>query len=251
MFVTRGDATLFVTDFGSGPRTIFAHGGFVGSGELWTEPFGILSRSWRTVTYDHRGSGISTHSGRINLQQLIDDLFAVMDATRIKTCVLGGESMGAKIALLAVLRAPERFTGLVVVDGAWASVAGSADALIAGCRANYRRTIDAFVDNCVPEPDGDDARRWGRQIVYRSNGEAAAQLLEAAREQDIASAIPTTNIPTLIIHGSLDRIVPVATAEALAAKITGSKLVIIDGAGHVPMLTRPGLVAQEINDFFG
>jgi pimeloyl-ACP methyl ester carboxylesterase len=159
---------------------------FLGSGELWIEPSSILSRSWRTVTYDHRGSAISTHSGRINAHQLIDDLFAVMDATRIRTCVLAGESMGAT-----------------------------------------------------------------DRLSYRSSGEAAAQLLQAAREQDIVSAMPTINIPALIIHGSLDRIVPVAMAETLAAEITGSKLVIIDGVGHVAILTRPRLVAKEINSSFG
>ena len=50
MFLKTSDAELLVTSYGDSPRTIIAHGGWVGSGELWAAPFERLSRSWRTVT---------------------------------------------------------------------------------------------------------------------------------------------------------------------------------------------------------
>lgn len=252
MFLSRPSAKLFLTDMGPGPKTLLAHGGFVGSGELWAGPFGFLSHSWRAVTYDHRGSGVTTHTGRISFDQLVDDLFAVMDAASIEQCVLAGESMGAKVVLAAALKAPERVTGLVLVDGAWTKPTpdGPSSKLVAGCRADFRRTIDAFVDTCIPELDGDDARHWAKQIVYRSSGEPAAQLLEAAADIDLASRVSSIEKPTLIIHGSADRIVPLASSENLAGQMKNSKLVVMEGIGHVPTLTRPQKVASEISSFF-
>lgn len=254
MFLKTVDATLLVTACGPGPRTIVAHGGFIGSGELWAEPFAALSRTWRTVTYDHRGSGVTRHSGRITGAQLMADLDRVLEATGGARPVLAGESMGAKIVLASALRSPERFSGMVIVDGAWmrGPRPGPAQSLIAGCRSDYRTTIDAFIDACVVEPDGEDARRWGRQIAYRSNGEAAAQLLEAADEIEFSSTdLRRLTLPVLVIHGSHDGIVPVAAAERLCSHLPNAELKIIAGAGHVPTITRAAEVAQAIETFFG
>jgi pimeloyl-ACP methyl ester carboxylesterase len=82
-----------------GPAHLVAHGGWVGSGEPWQAPFEQLSRRWRRVTYDHRGTGGSRQrADAITAQVLIDDLFRVLDARRIDRCVLAGESSGAVIA---------------------------------------------------------------------------------------------------------------------------------------------------------
>ena len=105
MFLKSSDAEILVSSYGSAARTFVAHGGWVGSGELWAAPFEQLSRSWRTVTYDHRGTGAtrSTAPG-ITMELLVSDLFRVLDALEIDTCVLAAESMGAMVALKALQR---------------------------------------------------------------------------------------------------------------------------------------------------
>lgn len=253
MFLKRDQATLFVMESGPGPQTLVAHGGFVGSGELWAEPFSSLSRTWRTITYDHRGAGVTRSAGPITGEQLVSDLECVLQTTGATLPVLAGESMGAKVVLAVALRAPEKLRGLVIVDGVWTQPkpGGPADALITGCRADYRRTIDDFVDNCIVEADGEDARHWARQIVYRSSGEAAAQLLEAAAEIDIpADWLGRLKMPILVIHGSEDRIVPLTSSEELCRRLPSAELKVISGAGHVPTLTRGREVAEAIELFF-
>ena|ERR1039458_54557 len=100
MFLKLDDAELFVSSFGKGPDTLVAHGGWVGSGELWHQPFEILSRSWRTITYDHRGTGATVnHSQAITFELLVQDLFKVLGALSVDRCVLAAESSGACIAL--------------------------------------------------------------------------------------------------------------------------------------------------------
>ena len=181
MFLKGDDADLFVTSFGRGPRTIVAHGGWVGSGELWLQPFERLSKSWRTVTYDHRGTGATVNrSEKITFGLLVDDLFRVLDWLQIGECVLAGESSGVLVVLEAALRQPTRFTGLVLVDGRAASsnTAGAAR-FIAGCKTNFEATMDAFVRACVTEKDAEAELRWAKQIVMRSGGPAAVELMES------------------------------------------------------------------------
>jgi pimeloyl-ACP methyl ester carboxylesterase len=136
------------------------------SGALWLQPFEIFSQSWRTVTYDHRGTGLTTSvPDDITWQGLVDDLFAVMDALEIETCVLTGESSGVLVALGAYFAHPDRFDGLVLVDGYPGSSAGrSNDGRLTAMRLDWPRYWSDFVDNCVTEPDVDHIRRWARRI---------------------------------------------------------------------------------------
>ena len=89
-----------------------------------------------------------------------------------------------------------------------------------------------------------------RQIVNRSNGPSAIQLMECLEVVDVERRLSEISLPTLIIHGSRDVITPVSASEGLAERIPNSKLVVIEGAGHVPTITRPAEVAKAIEDFF-
>lgn len=253
MFLKSTDADLFVTSFGPPGPTIVAHGGWVGSGELWAAPFEILSRRWRCITYDHRGTGATVHrGGRITADLLLDDLFRVLDALQVERCVLAGESAGAMTVLQAALRAPERFSGLVLVDPRYqGGRSEGATRLIEGCRKDFAATMNWFVQACTPEEDCAAERAWGTQIVMRSNAEHAVQLMECVEPLQLESRLGEIRLPTLLIHGTRDVITPLANSQALAAAIPGARLVTIEGAGHVPTLTRPAAVADAIQAMFG
>lgn len=242
MFVRSADALLNVVDFGSGPALVM-HGGWVGSWELWQEPMQILQGSWRCVAYDHRGSGASSPDG-ISPQALVDDLFRVLDALQIDRCVLAGESLGGLTCLTAVLQEPSRFMGLVLVDAVPATTGTGPDTT--AVLADYPAYVDAFVRACVPESDSEHIRRWGRQILLRAEPEAAAQMLQSLHTAALAPDLGAVHLPTLVIHGERDAVVPLAVGKATAAAISNAELVIIPGAGHVPSLTRPHEVADAI-----
>ena len=253
MFLKADDSDLFISSFGSGPKTIVAHGGWVGSGELWHAPFELLSRSWRTVTFDHRGTGASINRApTITFELLVNDLFRVLDALKITSCVLAAESAGAMVVLEAALRQPERFEGLVIVDGRYqGGKSPGATRFIEGCKANFEATMDAFVNACTPDADCDAERRWGKKIVMRSDAQSAVQLMECLEPIQLEDRLNQIKLPTLLIHGSKDVVCPPASSEHLAQIIPTSKLVMIEGAGHVPTVTRPSEVATAIDQYFG
>ncbi len=252
MFLKTDDADILVQSFGAGARTLVAHGGWVGSGELWMQPFELLSPSWRTITYDHRGTGATvSRAPAITFDLLVDDLFRVLDHCGVETCVMAGESAGAAVVLEAALRHPDRFTGLVIVSGRYVgNRTPQRDRLLEGCRANFAATMDAFVDACVPEEDCVAERAWGRQIVKRSNPQAAVELMECMEGIDIESRLSHISHRCLVLHGTRDVITPLASSEKLASLVPNARLVVADGAGHVPTVTRPRWIAEQIDAFF-
>ena len=252
MFLELADATLMVSVFGDGPRTIVAHGGWVGSGELWLPPFETMSRKWRTVTFDHRGTGGSqSRAASITFEHLVADLFAVLDRLGIDRCVLAGESAGAAVALAAAQRQPDRFDGLVLVSPHYdGTPTPQVMQLLEGCKSDFSATMDAFVDACVPEPECDAERAWGRKIVKRSSAKDAIELMVCMRDTDVLPGLGAMTVRTLILHGDRDLIRPVASSEDLARRMPNAELSIARGAGHVPTVTRPAWVASEIEARF-
>lgn len=253
MFIATDDATLYVASFGSAPRTLVAMGGWTGSWELWTDPFAILSQNWRTVAYDHRGCGATIAPVEsITFPTLVSDVFAVLDALGIERCVLAAESSGAAVALQAALEQPHRFQGLVLVDGVYQRPMSDGPApFVRALRADYAGTLAGFVNACLPEPNSEPLRRWGRMILDRASQAAAIRLYECLQGVDLRPDVARIQQPTLLLHGDADVIVPLAESEWLAGQIPGSRLHVVRGAGHVPTISRPREVADAINDFFG
>lgn len=252
MFVKHGDAELFTLSFGRGSRTLLALGGWAGNLELWIEPMGLLSAAWRTAAYDHRGTGVTAAPVEsITFDNMVSDVFAVMDALELDRCVLAAESAGAAVALQAALQKPDRFDGLVLVDGMYFQP-GSAgdDRFLAGLNHAYDATLDAFVDLCVPDEGQVAVRRWGRQILARCSQAAAVRLYEAMFGVDLRPRLGQIACPVLVIHGDEDRVVPVDAGRWLASQLPNAELEIIPGAGHVPTLTHAKTVVDAIQRYF-
>jgi pimeloyl-ACP methyl ester carboxylesterase len=152
----------------------------------------------------------------------------------------------------AALKHPERITGLVIVDGMYfRETPPEKDMFLLGLRQAYSATLDRFVEICVPEPDSEHIKRWGRQIIGRASQEAAIALYLSAGEVDLRNELSRISQPTLLLHGEADAIVSVKEARHLSEILPNAKLSILPGAGHVPTLTRPQEIADEIMSFFG
>jgi pimeloyl-ACP methyl ester carboxylesterase len=254
MFINVGDAKIFATAFGSiTSPVILGIGGWIGSWELWAEPLAILSQNWRVIAYDHRGTGATVAPVEsITFNRLVDDVVAVLETFKVENCVLAAESAGALTALGAALKYPKQITGLVIVDGMYFREAPpEKDLFLWGLDKAYSATLDRFVEACVPEPESDHIKRWGRQIIDRASQEAAIALYLSAGEIDLRNQLSQIIQPTLILHGDADSIVPVIEARQLSEILPVSRLKILPGAGHVPTMTHPQEIAHEIMNFFG
>ncbi|MCO5188246.1 MAG: alpha/beta hydrolase [Anaerolineae bacterium] len=116
MFIDHDGITLFTTSFGrKDAPPLLALSGWIGTWEDWVDTFSVLSEGdWRLIGYDHRGSGATIAPvASITFDKLVDDVFAVLDAYGIERCVLAAMSLGTAVALAAIQRQIERFSGLV------------------------------------------------------------------------------------------------------------------------------------------
>lgn len=254
MFITHAGAQIYAVEFGEGQHTLVAQGGWAGSWELWAEPLTLLAKTWRTIAYDHRGTGVTLAPPEsITFDTLVSDLFAVLDTLQIEQCILAAESAGVAVALGAALQQPERFEGLVLVDGLYERPAPNGTApFVMGLRTQYEKTIEQFVEACVPptEPNRAAICEWGKKILLRASPDAAIKLYESMDGIDLRPAVSNLGLPTLILHGAQDKIQPPSASEWLAAHMPNAQLQIIPDAGHVPTMTHPHLVAQAILSFF-
>ena len=238
---------LRTVDLGQGVPLLL-HDGWVASWDLWLPLVERLQHDWRCVAYDHRGTGASTFPPEtIGADALVDDVFRVLDAHRIDRCVVAGESLGSLVCLQAVLRDPSRFLGLVVVGGMPRGLPAAA-ATAAAVRADWEGYVAGFVRACLPEPDAAALHRLGRGTLLPSGPDAAVRMTEAFA--DVVPDLAAVGVPTLVVHGSLDAIAPLDGARLLAATVPGAELVVLDGAGHVPILTRPDDVAAAITTWW-
>ena len=258
MFLDIDGNRVFALSFGSAKRTLLAHSGWIGNFEDWIGALGPLSETWRTVVYDHRGAGeTQVPVERISHEALVADVFRVMDSLGIDRCVLAGFSRGTTTALRAVLQRPERFDGLVLMNG-YGDVR-QPDATPQPRPApsrwpgeTFRDRLRWFAGRCLPEPDSEHVKRWAVNILSRSTEEVADRIMtmQPLEPIDWETRLPRLSLPTPIVHGALDPFYDTETMRYVHSLIPGSELVILEGTGHLPAMTRPDDVAKLINRFF-
>ena len=247
MLLPVEDHHLRIADLGSG-TPLLLHNGWVAAWDLWLPTIELLQHDWRCIAYDHRGAGASTFPPEaITAPALVDDVFRVLDALEVEHCVIAGESIGCLVVAQAVLRAPERFRGLVLVGGLTRGQP-LAEQRAAAARADWPGYVDRFVSACLPEADAGPLHRWGCGTLLPAGPEAAVTM--TAAHEGVAPELERIAVPTLIVHGARDAVAPVEVAREAATRIPEARLVVLDDAGHVPILTRPHQVAGAVSSWW-
>jgi 3-oxoadipate enol-lactonase len=249
MFLDVNGVRLHALVFGDGPRTLVAVGGWTGSWEVWEEPIAQLSaHGWRCVAYDHRGSGESpVDPALIGVEAMVDDVLGVLEAVGVERCILAGESQGGAIVQYAAARSPRRIDGLVLSAPARTGRSERTGEFADACRSDYPAAVDWFVGACFPEPGSGHVRRWARNILLRAEPEQAARMIEMWGDESVPDIDPRhIHVPTLILHGTADAIVPIESSRALVKLLPDAELLEFEGGGHVPTMTRPDDVVAAI-----
>jgi pimeloyl-ACP methyl ester carboxylesterase len=238
---------------GSGPPDLVFLHGWAGSGAYFQETVDALDlERVRATTLDFSGHGHSPASDREWSLEAIDDaVLTVADAVGLRRSVLVGYSMSGKFAQHFATRHPERVAGLILVAGApaaplplppelledWYARAGSAKAM--------KELIRGFLGGPVDEPAFDRFARDAAQVP-RSALEGTAR---AAVETDFAGSVAAIDVPTLVIGGARDELMPPELLrDGVVAQIAGARLALVD-CGHEIPLERPAELAALIEAF--
>lgn len=245
--IRAGGVTLHVREWGpaGAPPLVMLHGLGMSS-ELWPHQVGALSREHRMIAVDLRGFGRSekpTAAGAYAVERFADDVVSLVNELRLPKLHLLGTSMGGFIAETVALRVPERLLSLILCHtGFRMSIpADILEARVAALRSEPMEAYGQMVASQALAPGAPaELRDWLVELLARNDREAYTRVLvEGLRAFDLESRVGEIRLPTLVVIGELDRVIPAAEGRLLAARIPGAEQVVIEGVGHLGYAERP------------
>ena len=256
-FVERGDAKLFYKSEGNGPTMVLIHG-YPLSGELFKNNRSALAQAgYRVVTVDLRGFGRSSapQSDAGSIQTYAQDVLAVMDRLEIQKAVVGGMSMGGMIAFEMYRRAPERFSGLALLtttanpagnveQAIWNAIANKAEAK--GSASLVPELMKDMLTGATQAKKPELVRFLSGLIEGASKIGAVTAARALATRPDSLPTLATITVPTLIVAGREDTLIPLVFSQKMQQGIKGSKLVVIEGASHAAVIEASGAVNRAL-----
>lgn len=255
---TVNGVSLAVDVRGEGPAILFIHG-YPLDRTIWKHPVENL-KGCRRIAPDLRGFGASDAPDLgYSMATYAADLVALLDAMGEERVILCGLSMGGYIAFEILRTHRDRVKGLVLM--ATKAEADSAEGRkgrdVAASTARERGAA-AIADGMLPKmltpgftTEDNPVRERLRALMEAAPVAGIVGALSAMRERaDSSALLPTLHgLPTLIVAGESDQLIPLADIARLGDGIPGAILRVIPNAGHLPPLEQPILTTQILQDF--
>lgn len=218
----------------------------------------------RVIRFDLPGFGLTgpDPQGDYSIAAYVRFVGATLDALGVRTCVLAGNSLGGQIAWETALALPQRVGKLILVDAAGYPMRpesvplGFRVARMPGLRLLMEHVLPrGIVESSVRNVYGDPVKvtpalvdRYYDLALRAGNRQALAQRLALNLSGD-AQQITVLKLPTLILWGAKDRLIPLENGRRFASDIAGSQLVVFDGLGHVPHEEDPQQTVAVVKAF--
>ena len=266
-YARSGDVNIAYQVVGDGPFDLVFVPGYVTHLELqWKirsfAPFlEELASFARLIRFDKRGTGLSDRvSGIPTLEERMDDVRAVMDAAGSQRAAFYGLSEGAAMSILFAATYPER-TAALVVRSAFPRSRWAHDYPWGRSDEDYERDVDRALQAFgPPEQARESLRALGEftdeetdafleMIRFGASPGAVEALHRMNREIDVRHVLPAVRVPTLILRGTEDRLVPAEVAYYMASSMPSARVVEIPGVGHLAFASLQRPIMLEIRSF--
>jgi non-heme chloroperoxidase len=265
---TKDGTILYYKDWGTGPVVVFSHGYPLSSDAFDYQMLFLSQNGYRVVAHDRRGFGRSSQPGHgYDYDTFADDLAALIDALDLRNITLVGHSMGggevahyigrhgeervAKVALVAAVT-PFLLKTPANPNGAPVEVFDSFRAAVKTDRSQWNKDVSmpyySYNRSGAKTSEGVREEYWRQGMA--TGIMAAYEAIGAFSETDFKPDLAKFTVPTLIVHGSDDQIVPVEISGALTANIVKhAKLTIYDGAPHGLIITHKDRLNTDLLAF--
>lgn len=225
---------------GHGSRSIVLLHGIGGDRTVWSDQLAAFAEVGTVIALDMPGVSSALPPDVSGFPAYLSFIWRVLDAAGVRDAVLVGNSFGGAVALGATLAAPARVRGLALACSIGFSVPGIA-----------RPVIDELHPfDTLRRMYHDPVRMLPR--MTRSRGLRAAaplrvgQLMRTVPMPDFAAQLSDIDVPTSVIWGRQDGIIPLAVGEALALRIRGAELCVLEQCGHLPHVEQSSLFNDHI-----
>lgn len=260
--VTLADGTsMSYALAGTGPPLVYVMGWLTHLEVSWALPaerafYEALAQGRCLVRYDRAGCGLSVPSTRRpSLALELEQLEAVSATLGGEPFDLVGSSLGAVVAVAWAARHPKTMRRLVLYGG-WAhggalSPPAVQDHLVGLIESHWGLGSDMLTDIFAPDADAAMRGEFARYQRAASSAAMASALLSLGYQLDVRDLLAQVQVPTLVVHRAGDRAAPLVQAEALAAGISGSDLVVLPGRSHLPYVGDRDELVRVIRRFLG
>jgi 3-oxoadipate enol-lactonase len=257
-FVMNEGVKIYWDECGSGEPLLLIMGLSYPS-YMWHRSRPVLAQRYRTIAFDNRGIGQSdVPPGVYSMALMASDAAVVMDAAGVEIADVFGVSMGGMIAQEFALQYPNRVRSLILgCTAAGGPHAVRAEAAVTETLLRQgmtpeesREAITPFIyDPATPREriDEDMAIR----MKWYPTPQGYAGQLQGIFGWEAYSRIAQITVPTLVIHGETDKLIPPANAKLIAERIPGAKLALIPHASHIFETDQPAAAYQAILEFLG
>jgi len=257
-YVNRGDARIFWEAEGEGDPVLFVMGlGYPAA--MWYRMLPYVTDAYRAIRVDNRGVGATgVPPGPYSIEQMADDAAAVLEDAGEPSAHVVGASLGGFVAQELALRHPDLVRSLVLActncNGPHALLPSAEAIAMLGARAKMSPRDAAYAAVPFIYASSTDPAMIEEDIAVRmrqpTEPEGYALQLEAALSHaGTFERLPRIAVPTLVVHGSADRLVDPANAPVLAGRIPGARLVMVDGASHLLFTDRTDEVGRGLRAF--
>ncbi len=245
--MSAAEVHVVVTGRADGPVVVLANS-LGATHHMWDAQLDMLNERFRVVRYDTRGHGASpVPDGPYSIDDLADDVVALLDRLGVERAHLVGLSLGGMTAMRVAARNPERVDRMVLLctashlppAHAWSQRAATVRADGAGAVA------EAVVDRWF-SPDFAGNRTHWRDMVAGTPAEGYAACCEAIAELDLRQDLSAITAPTLAIAGVDDPATPPARLEEIVAAVPGSRLLVVEHAAHLANAEQPAVVTAAL-----
>jgi pimeloyl-ACP methyl ester carboxylesterase len=263
--IRAGRARLAVDRRGAGgaPHVVFLHTG-ISDRRSWDEVLDLLHADMDVVAYDRRGFGATAYKSERH--DPLADLLAVLDGLGLDEVVLVGNSRGGQIALDFTLSHPTRVSALVLVAPA-ISGAPAADQIEPVEAAIWETLEAAEAAGALDALNLGEIRLWV-DGPYAAEGRVGGAIRDLALDMnrialhapdpgqedeapDAWSRLSEVHCPVLVVAGDLDLAHIRARANEVASRIAGARMLVMEGAAHLPALEQPAAFAALLRAFLG
>lgn len=227
----------------------------------WTEE---LRKNRRVIRFDLPGFGLTGPNAAddYSMAVYVRLVLALLDQLGVQRFVIGGNSLGGEVAWATAHAAPQRVERLILVDAAGYAFESTSVPLafrvaaLPGLRAVMGHLLPpGMVENSVRNVYGDPSQvtpelvqRYS-DLARRAGNRHALTVRMAQRNTGREQDIRDLKLPTLILWGARDRLIPPVNGERFAQDIAGSQLVVFEGLGHVPQEEDPAATVAVVQQF--
>jgi len=228
----------------------------------WYKQLEEFGRYYRTIALDHRDVGDSDQvSEAYTTGDQADDAAAVLKALGITRAYVVGISMGGFVSLELALRHPEMVEklGLTATSaGGTNHVAPAPEVTMRLVQRDYQTEVgeaarQSYALIMAPGYCESHPQEWdmiGEIARYRPISPAAYfRQLQACTGHDVWERLSQLHIPTLVVHGETDPLVPTENGRNLAKNIQGAKLILYPNTGHIPIIERAEDYNRDVLSF--